>query len=107
MGDYEVSIDDNGNLVRLNQIGKKSGQTSNPTRTPIGRSGAIDEKRAIELALSNVGSGKVVDVRRETDGYGIVVSKGIGRKVNVSVSDRGEVSVHKKQGLGDMLDLDF
>jgi hypothetical protein len=107
MGDYEVSIDNNGNLVRLNQVGKKSGQASDPIKMPTSRSGAIDEKRAIELALSSVGSGKAVDVKRETDGYEIVVSKGIGRKVTVSVSDRGEVTVQKKQGLGDMLDFDL
>lgn len=112
-GRYAVSIDDAGNVTRMNLMQgieaapqSSSGSAKQTERSTTNR-GEMGEQRAVEKALEAVGGGRVVDIKRKGSGYEVEVSSGLGRKTKVLVNDDGSVSQQKKQRFGEMLDFDI
>ncbi len=112
-GKYAVSIDDSGNVTRMNLM---QGDESRPhssdhhakgNERPAANAASVGEQQAGERALAAVGGGRVVEVKRKGSGYEVEVSTGLGRKTKVLVNDNGTVNHQKKQRLGEMLDFDF
>lgn len=101
----EVIIDQNGDLSGLNHRGQLEKVPPPPSADRA--YGKIDRARAQEIALAELGGGRVVDVDEKKDGFKVEVSKGMGRKTEVFVDLTGRAHVRKKQRFGDLMDFDL